>query len=106
MAQINDDGVKELYGMLTELKLSSQSLVIKMDQIYRSIETLEVTVEQIKNSADTQGNRLTILEQKMPEKLKQDIALLQSAQETYSRILWLVGSAAIAALIQSIFKLL
>lgn len=111
MAELNEQGVKELNKILSELTINSKTIVVKMDQIYDSIERLEgsiekleATTEKISTVVGTQEKRITILESQIPTHLMQDIALLKRSQETLSKILWVVGTAAIGSVLNTVFK--
>ena len=111
MAQLSEDSIKELNATLAELTINSKTIVVKMDQIYdsierleSSIEKLEATTEKISTVVGTQEKRITVLESQIPINLIQDMALLKRSQETLSRILWLVGTAAAGSLLNTIFK--
>jgi len=113
MAQLNEESIKELTQALVDLKVNTTTMVVKMEQIYDSIERLETSIEKlektteaISNSVSSQEKRLTVLEQNIPAHLMQDLAVLKSTQETQSKILWIIGSGASVALINSIFKIL
>jgi hypothetical protein len=103
---LSDEKVIELNQSLNELKVNTHTIVVKMEQIYDSIEKLEKTVETISTAVSSQEKRLTVLEQSMPKNLIEDLALLKNSQETYSKILWLVGGGVLASLMQSFFKVI
>ena len=106
MAQVSEEMALELNQSLNELKVNTQTIVIKMDQIYDSIEKLEKTVESISTAVSSQEKRLTVLEQGIPKNLIEDMAILKNAQQTHNRILWLVGGGVLASLMDMIFKLM
>ena len=106
MSQLSDEMVVQLNESLNELKVSSHTICVKMDQIYDSIEKLEKTVETISTAVSSQEKRLTVLEQGIPRNLIEDLAILKNAQQTYNKILWIVAGGVAAALMQSFFKLL
>ena len=104
MPQLNDEAVMHLNASLNELKVNTQTICVKMDQIYDSIEKLEKTVESINTAVSSQEKRLTVLEQAIPKNLIEDLAILKSSQQTHNKILWLVGGGVIASLIDILFK--
>jgi archaellum component FlaC len=106
MSQMSEEAFKELNNTLNELKVNTHTIVVKMDQIYDSIEKLEKTVETISSAVSTQEKRLTVLEQSTPKNLIEDLALLKNSQQTYNKILWVVTTGVAMALIQSIFKII
>lgn len=101
---LNEEVARELIQTLNDLKITNNTMVVKMDQIYDSIEKLEKTVETISRAVSSQEKRLTVLEQSVPPNLLQDLAVLKSTQESQSKILWLVGSGTAIALIQAVVK--
>jgi hypothetical protein len=106
MPQLNEDAIKNLNETLGELKMNTQTICVKMDQIYDSIEKLEKTVETISTAVSTQEKRLTILEQGIPKNLIEDIVLVKNAQQTYNKLLWIIATGVAAALMQSFFKII
>jgi hypothetical protein len=106
MPQLNEDAIKNLNETLGELKMNTQTICVKMDQIYDSIEKLEKTVETISTAVSTQEKRLTILEQGIPKNLIEDLALVKNAQQTYNKLLWIIATGVAAALMQSFFKII
>jgi predicted nucleic acid-binding Zn-ribbon protein len=103
---LSDDKISELNSSLNELKVNTHTIVVKMDQIYDSIEKLEKTVETISTAVSSQEKRLTVLEQSVPKNLIEDLALLKNSQQTYNKLLWLIGGGVAAALMQSFFKII
>ena len=106
MPQLNDEALDHLNKSLNELKVNTHTIVVKMEQIYDSIEKLEKTVETISTAVSTQEKRLTILEQGVPKNLIEDLTLLKSAQQTYNKLLWIIATGVAAALMQSFFKII
>jgi len=106
MSQLNEENIKELNNNLSELKVNTHTIVIKMDQIYDSIEKLEKTVETISAAVSTQEKRLTVLEQSTPKNLIEDLVLLKNSQQTYNKILWVIATGVAMSLVQSIFKVI
>jgi hypothetical protein len=107
----SEESVKDLTQALNELKMTNNTMVVKMEQIYDSIERLETSIEKlekvteaINQSVSSQEKRLTVLEQNVPSHLMQDLAVLKSTQESQSKILWLVGSGTALALIQAVIR--
>jgi predicted nucleic acid-binding Zn-ribbon protein len=103
---LSDDKISELNSNLNDLKVNTHTIVVKMDQIYDSIEKLEKTVETISTAVSSQEKRLTVLEQSVPKNLIEDLALLKNSQQTYNKLLWLIGGGVAAALMQSFFKII
>jgi len=106
MAQLAPEEIKELNENLNELKINTQTICVKMDQIYDSIEKLEKTIETISTAVSSQEKRITVIEQTIPKNLIEDLVLLKNSQQTYNKILWLVASGVAMSLLQSIFKII
>jgi hypothetical protein len=106
MPQINEESFKEINDSLNELKVNTHTIVVKMDQIYDSIEKLEKTVEAISHAVSSQEKRLTVLEQGVPKNLIEDLVILKSSQQTYNKLLWIIATGVAAALMQSFFKII
>jgi prefoldin subunit 5 len=104
MSQFSSDDLKILNENLNDLKVNIHTLVVKMDQIYDSIEKLEKTVETISTAVSSQEKRITVLEQVTPKNLIEDLAVLKNSQQTHNKILWIVGGGVIASLLDLIFK--
>ncbi len=106
MPQINEESIKEINDSLNQLKVNTHTIVVKMDQIYDSIEKLEKTVEAISQVVSSQEKRLTVLEQGVPKNLIEDLVILKSSQQTYNKLLWIIATGVAAALMQSFFKII
>lgn len=106
MPQLSEEGLTQLNENLNEVKVNTHTLVIRMEQIYDSIEKLEKTVETISQAVSSQEKRLTVLEQGIPKNLIEDIVLLKSSQQAYNKLLWIVATGVAAALMQAFFKIL
>jgi predicted RNase H-like nuclease (RuvC/YqgF family) len=107
------ESIKDLTTAVTDLKVANNGMALKMEQLYTSIERLENSIEKLEKvtesisvSVSGQEKRITVLEQRVPANLVQDLAVLKSNQESQSKVLWLVGSGAALALMDSIFKLI
>lgn len=106
MIQLSDETAKELNDTLNELKVNSHTMVMKMDQIQDSMEKLEKTVESLTQNLSSQEKRITILEQKIPNDLITDIALMKKSQESSSKILWTMVSITTGLIIQAVYRMI
>ena len=91
---------------ILEIKLNTERLVNKVEQLNDNIEKLEASVENLHKSLSAQDRRLTVLEQRVPENLLQDIAVIKQHQSTYSKVLWLLGGATLTSLTHAIKEML
>jgi methyl-accepting chemotaxis protein len=98
--------VRELSEGIHEIKLNTERLVAKLEQVNDNIEKLESSVEDLHASLSEQDRRLTKLEQLVPVNLIGDVAILKQNQNTFSKILWLIGGASVTSLGNMLFKLL
>jgi hypothetical protein len=103
---LSDEAIKELSFMLTEVKLSTERMAAKLEQTCDSIERLERSIHRIDNAVSSQERRVIILEQKLPDNLLQDLALIKDSQEVQKKIMWGVISAILATWAKSILALL
>jgi uncharacterized protein with ACT and thioredoxin-like domain len=92
--------VRELAQGINEIKINTEILVTKLDQLNINLQKLEETQEDIYMSVTEQDRRITILEQVVPANLVGDIALIKQGQKTYSKLLWLIGGGTLTALLK------
>ena len=90
---MQDDSFKELSIMLTEVKLSTERMTAKLEQTCDSIERLEKSIHRIDSAVSSQERRVIILEERVPDNLLQDMALIKNSQEVQKKIMWAVITA-------------
>lgn len=103
---MSDEAIKELSIMLTELKLSTERMASKLEQTCDSIERLERSIHRIDNAVSSQERRVIILEQRVPENLLQDLALMKDSQEVQKKIMWGIITAVLATWARTVLGLL
>ena len=103
---MSDESVKELGEMLLDLKLGQERMSAKLSQTCDSIERLERSIHRIDNAVGSQERRVIILEQKIPDNLLQDLALMKDSQEVQKKIVWGVIAAIVATWAKSVVSLL
>ena len=91
---------------ILEIKLNTERLVNKVEQLNDNIEKLEASVETLHKSLSAQDRRLTVLEQKVPESLLQDIAVIKQNQSTFAKMLWLLGGVSLTTVAHMIKEVL
>lgn len=106
MTDFNESTFRELSNSLNELNISTARIITKTEQIFDSLEKLEKTLENVVSESAALEKRVTVLEQNIPKELNTKIALLESSLVTYSKVSWIVMTAALLAVVQSIFKIL
>lgn len=98
--------VRDLTDSIHEIKLNTERLVAKLEQVSDNIEKLEASVEDLHTSLSEQDRRLTKLEQLVPRNLIEDVAILKQNQSTVTKILWLLGGGVLTALGDMLLKAL
>ena len=78
----------------------------KLEQIVDKIDKLEKNVENINVAVSSQERRITILEQTVPNNIKEEVTKLKTHQESQSKIMWAIGGATLAAWVNMLFKLM
>jgi septal ring factor EnvC (AmiA/AmiB activator) len=98
--------VRELTESIHEIKLNTERLVAKLEQVNNNIERLEDSVEDLHTSLSEQDRRLTKLEQMVPRNLLEDVAILKQTQSMFTRILWLLSGATITTFANMLLKMM
>jgi septal ring factor EnvC (AmiA/AmiB activator) len=98
--------VRDLTESIHEIKLNTERLVTKLEQVNDNIEKLERSVEDLHTSLSEQDRRLTKLEQLVPRNLIEDVAILKQNQSSVTKILWLLGGGTLTALGDTLLKML
>lgn len=106
--QVNDIGsaVRLLTEGIHEIKTNTEILVTKLEQVNSNIEKLEASVEDLHLSLSEQDRRLTILEQMIPANLIQDVAIMKQTQDTFTRLLWILGGATLTTVINMVYHII
>ena len=91
--------------VLKEVIIKMERIDGKLEQIVDKIDKLEKNVENINIAVSSQERRITILEQTVPNDLKQELTKLNTHQEAQSKIMWAIGGATLAAWINMLFRL-
>lgn len=98
--------VSDVSEVLKELIIKMERIDGKLEQIVDKIDKLEKNVENINIAVSSQERRITILEQTVPNNIKEEITKLKTHQEAQSKIMWAIGGATLAAWINMLFRLL
>ncbi len=102
----NNFEFRELEAVMMEVKLSTERMTAKLEQLGDSIHKLETSIARIDNALSSQERRLIIVEQSIPRDLLQDLALIKNAQAMQTKLIWLVGTAAITGWLKTLFNLI
>lgn len=97
---------QDVQEVLKELIIRIERVDSKLEHIADKIDKLEKNIEHINTALSTQERRITILEQTVPQDLKQEITRLKTHQEAQSKIMWAIGGATLASWINMLFRLL
>jgi len=96
----------DMSEVLKDLIIKIERIDGKLEQIVDKIDKLEKNVENINVAVSSQERRITILEQTVPNNIKEEITKLKTHQEAQSKIMWAIGGATLAAWINMLFKLM
>jgi uncharacterized protein YicC (UPF0701 family) len=96
----------DLSEVLKDLIIKIERIDGKLEQIVDKIDKLEKNVENINVAVSSQERRITILEQTIPNDIKEEITRLKTHQESQSKIMWAIGGATLAAWINMLFRLM
>lgn len=96
----------EVSEVLKELIIKMERMDGKLEQIVDKIDKLEKNVENINVAVSSQERRITILEQTVPNNIKEEVTKLKTHQESQSKIMWAIGGATLAAWINMLFRLM
>ncbi len=102
----NEASFRDLETVMVEVKLSTERMNSKLDQLGTSIDKLENSISRIDNALSSQERRLIILEQSIPKELLQDLALMKNSLAMHTKLIWLVGGAAISGWAKTLIGLL
>lgn len=97
---------RELETVMMEVKIGTERISAKLEQLSDIIEKLENSISRIDNALSSQEKRLIILEQSVPRNLLEDLALIKNAQGMQTKLIWLIGGAAISGWIKVFFDML
>ncbi len=96
----------DISEVLKEVIIKMERIDGKLEQIVDKIDKLEKNVENINIAVSSQERRITILEQTVPNDIKQEMTRLKTHQEAQSKIMWAIGGATLAAWINMLFRLM
>lgn len=101
-----DPSLRDFETVMMEIKLSTERMTNKLEQLGDGIQKLESSVNRIDNALTSQERRLIILEQSIPKDLLQDLALIKNSLDTHTKLIWLVGGAVVTAWVKIFFGLI
>jgi len=102
----NEAGFRDLETVMMEVKLSTERMTAKLEQLGDSITKLEGSIARIDNAVSSQERRLIIVEQSIPRDLLQDLALMKNSLGMQTKLMWLIGGAAITGWIKVFFDMM
>ena len=98
--------VRKLSEVTNDIKINTEILVTKLEQVNDNIEKLEASVEDLHMSLSEQDRRLTVLEQMIPSNLLQDFAVMKQTQGTFTRLLWVLGGATMTTFADMLYHMI
>ena len=104
MQLLDQESLKDLNESMNSIKVNTERLVTQMELMYTSVERLENSIEKINDALVEQERRITIIEQSIPDRLIEDVALIKAKQESSSKFLWMVAGIAGTTFINMLFR--
>ena len=102
----HDSNRKDLEMMVLEIKMGTERVYSKLEQLSTSVSRLEGSLSRMDRKVDDLEKKLLILDQSIPDDLVKDITLLKNSQENHSKMMWLLGSGLVAVLTKIISDLI
>lgn len=103
---MDQNELRDLETVMMEVKIGTERISSKLEQLSDTIVKLESSISRIDNALSSQEKRLIILEQSVPRNLLEDLALIKNAQGMQTKLIWLIGGAAISGWIKVFFDML
>lgn len=103
---MEDSSKRDLESMMMDIKLSTERVYAKLDQLSTSIARLEGSFNRMDKEVSELEKKLIILDQAIPEDLYKDLTLLKNSQQTQAKIMWLLAGTSLTALTKILFDLI
>lgn len=100
------DSRKDLESMVVEIKLGTERLIAKLDQLNSGVSRLETSMCKIDKTVEELEKKVIIIEQELPDDLRKDLALLKNSQDTHTKIIWLLAGGVISTTIKILTDLI
>ncbi len=100
------DSRKDLETMVIEIKLGTERLIAKLDQLNSGVSRLESSLCKVDKTVEELEKKVIIIEQELPDDLRRDLALLKNAQDTQTKFMWLLGGSVLSVIVKLIADLI
>lgn len=100
------DQEKDLQVMILEIKMGTDRVYSKLEQLSSSVGRLENSLSNIDKKVEELEKKFIILDQAIPEDLYRDMTLLKNSQETHGKLMWIMAGGIITSLIKVFFDLM
>lgn len=97
---------RDLETMVIEIKLGTERLIAKLDQLNSGVSRLESSLCKVDKTVEELEKKVIILEQELPDDLRRDLALLKNSQDTQTKFMWLLGGSILSVVIKIIADLI
>lgn len=101
-----ENSFRDMEEVMIEIKIGTERISSKLEQLGDTISKLESSISRIDNAISSQERRLIVLEQSIPRNLLEDLALLKNSQANQTKLMWLIGGAAVSGWLKTIFTLI
>lgn len=92
-----ENGRKDLEIMILEIKMGTERVYSKLEQLTSSLNRLEGSFNRMDKKVEDLEKKIIVLDQSIPEDLVKDIAILKTSQETNHKIMWLLAGGVITS---------
>jgi hypothetical protein len=94
------DNKKDLEMMVIEIKLGTERLISKLDQLNSGVSRLETSLCKMDKTVEELEKKVLVLEQTTPPELHKELALIKNSQETHAKFMWLLGGGIISVMVK------
>jgi chromosome segregation ATPase len=108
----NTEWMVKLQESLNDLKISTVSVVAKLDQLNENVAKLEKVMAEIIQITSSQETRISLLEarfnncqERIPESLLEDLALMKSQLKSYQKFTWMLASGFLAVIVKLVMEM-
>jgi hypothetical protein len=100
------DQDKDMQMMILEIKMATDRVYSKLEQLSSSVGRLENSLSSIDKKVEDLEKKVIILDQAIPDDLYKDMTLLKNSQETQAKIMWIMAGGLLTTLIKVFFDLI
>lgn len=99
------DQEKDIQVMILEIKMATDRVYSKLEQLSSSVGRLENSLSNMDKKVEELEKKVIILDQAIPDDLYRDMTLLKNAQETQAKLMWIMAGGIVASLIKLFFDM-